>query len=116
MTDGKSNLELALAFQLKAVGLLGAREHRFHPSRRYRFDFAWPESKLAAEVEGVTFEGKGKDTKLGGRHVSVKGFESDAEKYNEAAILGWRVLRVTARMIKRGQALLYIERALGVRE
>lgn len=113
---GKSNLELALAFQLKAVGLLGVREHRFHPKRRYRFDFAWPDVKLAAEVEGVTYEGNGKDTRLGGRHVSPKGFEDDAEKYNEAAILGWRVLRLTGKMIKKGQALIYIERALGVRE
>ena len=64
------------------------------------------------EVEGLTFEGKGKDTRLGGRHVSVKGFEQDAVKYSEAAILGWRVLRVTGRMVKRGEALAYVERAL----
>ena len=39
----------------------------------------------------------------------------DIEKYNEATLRGWRVLRVTGDMIRRGEALILIERALGLR-
>lgn len=62
-------------------------EYRFHPARKWRFDAAWPAQKLALEVEGGVWSG--------GRHTSPKGFFGDLEKYNEAAIRGWRVLRVT---------------------
>mgnify|MGYP000595384776 FL=1 len=31
------------------------REHRFHPVRRWRFDFAWPGEKFSVEGEGITF-------------------------------------------------------------
>lgn len=79
-------------------------EHRFHPVRRWRFDLAWPDVKLAVEVEGGTW--------TGGHHSYGKGFESDCEKYNEATLRGWRVLRVTPGMIDDGRALETIERAL----
>jgi very-short-patch-repair endonuclease len=62
-------------------------EFRFHPKRRWRFDFAWPAEKIAVECEGGTWSG--------GRHTRGKGYEGDCEKYNEAVILGWRVLRFT---------------------
>ena len=111
--ESRSDLEELLAFQLKAAGLRLEREYRFHPQRQWRFDFASPTKRLAVEVEGVAFKGHGKAAHLDGRHVRPKGFEEDAAKYAEAAILGWRVLRVTGRMVKRGQALAYVERALG---
>lgn len=62
-------------------------EYLFHISRSWRFDFAWPRQKIALEVEGGVW------TK--GRHTRPKGFLADCEKYNAAAVLGWRVLRVT---------------------
>ena len=80
------------------------REFGFHKTRRWRFDFAWPEKKLAVEVEGGTW--------AGGRHVRPAGFEQDCEKYGEAAILKWSVLRVTSKMVNDGRALQMIERAL----
>ena len=61
-------------------------EFRFEPERRWRFDFAWPESKIALEVEGGVWSG--------GRHTSGKGFAADMVKYNRAVCLGWGVLRV----------------------
>ena len=30
----------------------GTPEYRFHPTRKWRFDYAWPENKIALEVEG----------------------------------------------------------------
>ena len=80
------------------------REHRFHLVRKWRFDFAWPEYKVACEVEGGTWSG--------GRHVRGRGFEKDCTKYNEAALLGWLVIRVTSRHIEHGKALVWIRRAL----
>lgn len=61
-------------------------EYRFCDARKWRFDFAWPESRIALEVEGGVW--------TGGRHTRGSGFIKDMEKYNIAAMLGWRVLRV----------------------
>lgn len=66
-------------------------EYRFHPTRRWRFDYAWPALKLALEIEGGVW--------TRGRHTSPKGFLADMEKYNAAACLGWRVIRVTPKSI-----------------
>lgn len=102
----KSNLEETLLFQIQVLGLPAPiREFRWHPTRRWRFDFAWPSILIAVEVEGGTWSG--------GRHVRGGGFEADCEKYNEAALAGWIVLRVTGSMIKEGRAIRLIERALG---
>lgn len=94
----REKLELHLARDLKVAKLTEGmvREHRFHPPRRWRFDFAWPEIYLAVEVEGITYEG--------GRHQRVQGYEDDCEKYNRAQMLGWRVLRYTGGMVERGEA------------
>jgi very-short-patch-repair endonuclease len=63
------------------------REHPFHPVRRWRFDFAWPEQKLALEVDGT------------GRHNTVAGMANDNEKINEAQIMGWTVIRANAKNV-----------------
>lgn len=60
-------------------------EYTFHPSRRWRIDFAWPSERVAVEVEGGIY-GKG-------RHTSVQGFLGDIEKYNALAEAGWLLLR-----------------------
>ena len=62
-------------------------EYKFCPERRWRFDYAWPSLKIALEVEGGIW--------TGGRHTRGKGFLGDLEKYSEAAVRGWCVLRVT---------------------
>lgn len=62
-------------------------EFKFHASRRWRFDYAWPSVRLALEVEGGVF--------TGGRHTNPMGFLKDMEKYNAAAALGWRIVRCT---------------------
>ena len=101
-----SHLEEMLLWQIRASQNCPEpqREYRFAPPRRWRLDFVWPARKLAVEVEGGTY--------TGGRHTRGLGFQKDVEKYNAAALAGWRVLRVTARDIKRGVALNLIERAL----
>lgn len=62
-------------------------EFTFAPPRRWRFDYSWPEWKVALETEGGVWSR--------GRHTRGKGYIADMEKYSEAAILGWCVLRLT---------------------
>jgi very-short-patch-repair endonuclease len=101
----KSTLEALLKFQMNAIGLYPVDEFRFHPIRKWRFDFAFIEQKLAIECEGGTWQRKG-------GHTTGIGYERDCHKYNAALILGWRVLRFTTGMIKSGVALQQIEAAL----
>ena len=69
------------------------REHRFDDKRRWRFDFAWPSSRVAVELEGGLY--------TRGRHMRPTGFAADCEKYNAAALAGWTVLRYTATDLRR---------------
>jgi hypothetical protein len=56
-------------------------EHRFHPERLWRFDYALPDLKIAVEVDGGQF------VAYGGRHSS----DADREKHNHACALDWLV-------------------------
>ena len=76
------------------------REYRFHPTRKWRADFAHVESRTLIEVEGGIYIAGG------GRHNRAAGFLADLEKYLEAALAGWRVVRlaeplITAPMVER---------------
>ena len=96
-----SNLESLLLEQIIAAGLEApVAEYKFHPDRRWRMDFAWPDDLLAVEVEGGTW--------VNGRHNRGSGFEKDAEKYAEALCLGWKVLRITGSQICTGKAIKWI--------
>ena len=113
----KSKAEELLAFHLRAAGLRAIREFHFHPTRKWRADFAFPAESLLIEVEGVTRYGKNKDGSMRlGRHQTAKGFTEDLVKYNAAALLGFRVLRFSPDMVKSGTALQDIERALATGE
>lgn len=95
----------SLIMQIQLEGLpLPQREFMFHRRRKWRFDLAWPALLIAVEIEGGVW--------TGGRHVRGEGYEGDCEKYNEAQMAGWMVLRFTPGMIKRGKAWGVIERAL----
>ena len=100
-----SDLEETLLLHIRADSLPEpVREHRFHKTRKWRFDFAWPAAKLAVEVEGGTW--------CNGRHNRGSGFTEDCEKYNAAAVDGWVVLRFTKAMIDSGYALSVIRTCL----
>lgn len=102
-----STIEELFALHCRAHKVMTpAREHRFHPTRKWRFDFAWPSAMVAVEIEGGVW--------TGGRHTRGSGFTADAEKYNEAALLGWRVLRFTGPMVRRGAAIEAIKKALEI--
>ena len=86
---------------LKQIGLPEPfYEYKFHPARNWRFDVAFPAHKIAIEFEGGIY-------KIG-RHQRPSGFMADIEKYNEAVILGWRVLRVPTHLFKTGEFDVYL--------
>ena len=69
-------------------------EFRFAAPRKWRFDYAWLPFKVALEVEGAIW--------TQGRHTRGAGVLGDMEKYNHAAILGWKVIRCTPEQLKSG--------------
>jgi hypothetical protein len=81
-----------------------APEHRFHPTRQWRFDRAYPEIRLAIEVEGG-LRTVGEDGQRGGRHNRPDGYIEDRRKYTAAAVLGWRVVYVTIESLQDNSAV-----------
>lgn len=61
-------------------------EYIFHRERLWRCDYCWIEQKIILEVEGGIF--------IQGRHSRGAGMKADFTKYNEAAIYGYRILKV----------------------
>jgi very-short-patch-repair endonuclease len=105
VTTRRSDLEEIVAFQLRALRVdAPVREHVFHPGRRFRFDFAWPDRLVALEIDGGIWNV--------GRHTRGSGAVTDAEKYSLAAILGWRILRATERQVHSGEAARWVETIL----
>ena len=94
--------EEAFALHCRVEGLKPIREHVFHPRRKWRFDFAFPDKMVAIEIEGG----------VGGRHQRIGGFVGDCYKYNAAAGLGWRVFRYTTAMVMSGEAIAEVMQVL----
>jgi very-short-patch-repair endonuclease len=88
--------EETFALHMKVRGLNPVREFQFALDRKYRADFAFPERKLLIEIEGGTH--------AHGRHNRASGYESDCEKGNLAAAMGFFVLRFTTAMVMSGVA------------
>lgn len=86
------------------MGVECVKEYRFYQPRRWRFDYAIPRFKIAVEVEGGVW--------TGGRHIRPKGFLGDIEKYNTAALLGWRVFRTTPDQLLSNSTLLLLKNAV----
>ena len=90
MTQSKLESAFAQAWRIYAPSLpLPVPEWRFHPTRRWRFDFAFVQQLLAIELDGGQWQPHG------GRHNT----DADRDKLNAAAALGWRVMRFSASML-----------------
>lgn len=76
------------------------------PVREWAFDFAWPTFKVALEIEGGAW--------TRGRHTRGAGFVGDIEKYNEAWLRGWGVIRATPSHVRSQVAFGWLTRAFGV--
>jgi hypothetical protein len=84
------------------------KEYYFHPVRKWRFDYALPELKIAIEVEGGVWSG--------GRHITGTGFLGDCDKYNSAAVMGWIVIRVQPIALFNHYTLSFILQAIEYRK
>lgn len=97
----QSEGEVTLARDLRAVKINFEQEYKFHPERNWRADFLITGTKILIEVEGGIWSG--------GRHTRGKGFIADMEKYNAAAVMGFKVLRFDTQQVKSGLAIKQIE-------
>lgn len=100
----KSHIEEAFALHCAAYRIEMVREFIFHPKRKWRFDFALPEQRIAIECEGGLW--------TGGRHTRGSGAIGDMQKYNEAARLGWKVFRFDGNAVASGEAIQYLRDVL----
>ena len=82
------------------LGVEVVAEHRFHPTRMWRFDYAIPDHRIAIEIDGGVWQL--------GRHNRPKGYIADLDKFNHAAALGWRVLKFTPQQQRTTKALRLI--------
>ena len=80
------------------------KEYRFHETRRWRFDYAIPDYKIAIEIDGGVW--------IEGRHNRPKGYINDLEKFNEAAAAGWLVLKFTPQQQYTAKAFRIIQRTI----
>lgn len=79
-------------------------EYKFAPPRKWAFDYCWPSHMVALEVEGGIWKQ--------GRHNRASGFIKDLEKYNQAACLGWRLIRCTTEQFESGEIINTLVRAM----
>jgi very-short-patch-repair endonuclease len=92
----ESKLERRFVQQLTDAGISGwQRNYYFLGDRDLELDFAWPETRLAVEVQGMAHRIKGK-------------FRRDIEKRALALLAGWRVLEVDGAAIRDGRALKWL--------
>lgn len=61
-------------------------------SKRYRLDFAHPQSRTGIEIQGGVY--------IRGRHVTGSGYERDCQKYNLAYTSQWTIFLLTSTMAK----------------
>lgn len=86
------------------LGVECVKEYKFHPERKWRFDYAVPEYRIALEVEGGVW--------TSGRHTRPQGFLGDIEKYNTATLMGWRVFRTTPTELYRTATINLLKEAI----
>lgn len=97
--------EQTLSLQLKALRIEFEQEYKFHPARKWRADFHLKGRKILVEVEGGIWSN--------GRHTRGKGYIGDLEKYNEATMMGYQVIRFSTEQVKNGKAIEQILKLIG---
>ena len=71
----------------KTTGLKWASEFKFHPKRRWRFDYACEVAKVAIEINGGNY--------VRGRHSNPTALAKEYQKFAEANAMGWVVVSCT---------------------
>lgn len=86
-------------------------EYEFMYSRKWAFDYAIVELKIAIEYDGYVFDPKKK-----GGHQTPGGMANDMEKRNEGQIRGWLIILATQKTIDNGTFIKQLLRAIRVRQ
>jgi len=111
---GRNPAHILFEKHLAELALDFRREWRFHPLRKWRFDYVigefvgghWEPDSLGFEIEGAIWSN--------GRHTRGKGYQADLDKYNHATAMGFRVFRFSTTDVLRGRAKSFIaEHLLG---
>ncbi len=97
--------EAVLSQHLRTLKIEFEQEFKFHPTRKWRADFHLKGRKILVEVEGGIWSN--------GRHTRGKGYLGDLEKYNEATMMGYQVIRFSTEQVKSGKAIEQIEKMVG---
>jgi very-short-patch-repair endonuclease len=98
------DLEQEFAMQLNAAQIPFERQYR-PTKRRHRWDFAVPAAHVLIDLQGGIWLKKGSAS----NHASPRGVQNDCVKLNYATLAGWRVLKFTAREVKDGSGLKWLE-------
>lgn len=92
--------------QVESLGLpKPLKQVRLIPGRKFLHDFAWPDAKVAVEINGGTWNPKM-------AHSGGAGYERDCEKQFLAVLNGWWPLNFTGPMVRDGRAAEMTERLL----
>ena len=82
-----SKLEQEMGFELMSRKIKFVSQYKFADDRKWLFDFAIPEHKIAIECQGGLF--------MWGRHNRGASLINEYEKINTANVMGWTVLYAT---------------------
>ena len=89
-----------MAFDMTVCRINGwVQQFQYLPTRKFKADFAWPDKKLALECDGMV-------------HRIKERFEADVERHNELLMAGWRVFRVTGKMVRDGRAIELVRKII----
>ena len=101
MKTDLSNFSLMFGYPVPKV------EYKFHPDRRWRFDWGWPDLKIAVECQGGLF--------IRGAHARGAYIVKSQEKYNYAALMGWRIFYFQPKEFNNGVAVDILDQVFGVK-
>ena len=93
--------QILLGEHLGELGLEHAFEYQFYDRRKFRFDIALTYNRIGIEINGGAWSR--------GRHTRGGGYIKDMEKFNIAAIQGWRIFQFTPQQVMKGEAKAFIE-------
>jgi hypothetical protein len=79
-------------------------QHRFHPERQWKLDFAHPATRVGIELHGGVW--------THGRHNRGGGFVEDRRKMNAAIAMGWVVVEFTAADLDGVEAYALVRRLI----
>lgn len=108
----REKLERAFELQLRAVKINYQTQFKWNSGRKWRADFyVWPGPgdrtgiEILVEIQGGTWQQ--------GRHTRGRGYQEDCAKLAEAQLAHYTIFFGTAKHIKSGELLRWVERALG---